>query len=122
MLLPPLPGSGITNWQVFTAQQDATTTRGWEAWLRPPGASWFFILAVSPGGGGGGGQSTAAAARSGGGGGGSGAINRIIIPAIVMPDLLYVRVGNGGSAAPGGAVVACGDPALHEQVLTLLAG
>jgi hypothetical protein len=98
MLLAPLPHYGNTDWQVFTAQQDTTTSRGWQTWLKPPGASWIFLLALGGGGGGGGGQSTAAAARTGGGGGGAGSMTRVLVPAMMFPDVLYIRAGVGGSA------------------------
>ena len=104
MILPPFPTSGIVNWQVFVPSQGVGAV--FQPWLKPPGVSLIYIIAVSGGAGGGGGQSTAAAARTGGGGGGSGALQRIIIPAFMAPDILHSRPGFG---APGGAAAGNGS-------------
>jgi hypothetical protein len=103
MILPALPADGIANWQVFPAVQDTTTTRGWKAWNRPHGCSFIFVLSQAPGGGGGGGFTGAAGtARGGGGGGASGAMTTLLMPAFMVPDVLYLRPGNGGSGGGAG--------------------
>lgn len=64
------------------------------------------MMTIKGGGGGGGGFTRAAGAA--GGGGGSGAcsgIDRLVIPAFLVPDLLFVFVGAGGA---GGAASAAG--------------
>ena len=53
------------------------------------------IICIGAGGGGRSGW-CAAAGRSGGGGGGSGGFTRLLIPAVFLPDVLYVTVGRGG--------------------------
>src|SRR5574343_336906 len=86
----------------FTPGGAATTT--WQVWSKPRGVQMVMILAVGAGGGGGNGFSAAAgSARGGGGGGGSGAISRVIIPAILLPDVLYVSPGVGGAATAAGS-------------------
>ena len=68
----------------------------------PKGTNMVFVITISPGGGGGGGFTRASGAQGGGGGGGgTGAINRILIPKIFLPDSLIVIVGAGGDG--GGA-------------------
>lgn len=71
-------------------------------WLKPKNATLLYILAIGGGGGGGGGFSGAAGStRGGGGGGGSGGVCRLIIPAVLVPDSLFVKVGNGGVGGTG---------------------
>jgi len=74
-------------------------------WLKPQGVQMVYILCIGAGGSGGGGLTGAAGtARGGGGGGGSGAVSRLLIPAMLLPDVLSVIPGTGGaSAAAGGA-------------------
>jgi hypothetical protein len=105
MILPPFPGHGDVQWSIFVPSQDTNNVRGWQTWMQPPGSQWIYLIAVGAGGGGAGGQSTAAAARAGGGGGGAAGITRVLMPAFVIPDLLYVRPapgGAGGAAAGNG--------------------
>ncbi len=79
----------------------ATGPSDWQTWVKPRGKSMIGIFAFGAGGGGGGGCSGAAGtARGGGGAGASGATFNTIIPAIFLPDTLFVNVGLGGA---GGA-------------------
>lgn len=104
MFLPPFPIDAAANWQFFTPQQDATTTRGLNAWVKPSGCSFIFIFSQQAGGGGGGGFTGAAGtARGGGGGGGAGGSAKLLIPAPLLPDVLYVRPGMGGVGGPAGS-------------------
>jgi hypothetical protein len=76
----------------------------WQEYRIPKGAVALYIFAVGGGGGGGGGFGAAAgAARGGGGGGGSGAVSRLWIPAKVLPSLLWVQPGHGGSPGTNNA-------------------
>lgn len=92
-----LPRNGITNWKVYYAVQGTDTTTGWQTWMKPAGCAWVYILMIASGGGGGrpnnGSLSVAA------GGGGTGGHTRLLIPAFVVPDILYVRAGAGGLGA-----------------------
>ncbi len=75
-------------------------------WTKPRGVSSILITAIGGGGGGGGGFSAASGSnKAGGGGGGSGSISRLYLPSIVIPDVLEITVGNGGS---GGATTVAG--------------
>lgn len=79
---------------------------GWQPWRKPDGASLITLEGVGAGGSGGGGTSGAAgSARRGGGGGASGAFTRVMIPAELVGDTLYIRPGVG---APGGAASVAG--------------
>lgn len=85
--------------QTFIGQ--AQTTAGassgeWKTWRKPRGAKFVYMIAV--GGGASGGCSVNTANTGGGGpGGGSGAQSTLMIPAMFLPDVLYVQAGLGGS-------------------------
>jgi len=73
----------------------STTAGGqWEVWNKPRGINFINIICI--GGGGGGGAAANVSGRTGGGGGGSGTISRVTMPAIILPDRLYVSSGVGG--------------------------
>lgn len=76
----------------------------WQAWNKPIGTRNVYILCV---GGGGGGQAgsggTAGTTRAGGTGGASSGWSFGTFSANVLPDILYVNVGVGGSGGTGGA-------------------
>jgi len=78
---------------------DATTTLAqWQTWRKPRGVTWVYIIGV--GGGGGGGTSlTNGTFGCGGGGGGSGAQTTLLIPAMFVPDSLYIQAGASGQGA-----------------------
>jgi hypothetical protein len=69
----------------------------WQVWNKPRGISFIKIICIGGGGGGGAGHSSATTtARGGGGAGGSGTIGHVTIPAVFLPDRLYVLPGRGG--------------------------
>jgi hypothetical protein len=121
-----LPRNGITNWSVFYAQQNTTTTNGWLSWMKPAGVSWVYFFVISAGGSGGGGNPATPCA---GAGGGSGSVTRLLIPATFLPDIIYLRPGTASvttyisiapnttaqnlilSAASGGAATGNGNVA-----------
>jgi len=78
------------NHQVFFTAGDQNT---WHTWTKPRNAKFIFMTAI--GGGGGGGSTTTGQVR-GGGGGGSSSISRLMVPANLIPDTLYISVGSGG--------------------------
>jgi hypothetical protein len=90
----PVPASAQT--QVFMGTQGtlAIGLRNWHTYQRPPGVSFYQIIAV--GGGGGGRAGLVNSSSLPGGGGGSGAVSCLFIPAMFLPDLLYVHPGRGG--------------------------
>ena len=75
--------------QLFYSQPSAS----WQAWHKPQGRSFLYMIAIGAGGGGGGGDSSGVV---GGGGGGGGAIVTALIPLFAVPDILYVNVSAGG--------------------------
>ena len=84
-------------------------------WNKPRGISSILITAIGGGGGGGGGFSAASGSnKAGGGGGGSGSISRLYLPAFVIPDVLEITVGAGGS---GGATTVAGSSGGQTIVL-----
>jgi hypothetical protein len=84
--------------QTFIGQAQTTAgaaTGEWKTWRKPRGAKFVYMIAV--GGGASGGVALNTAATSGGGaGGGSGAQSTLMIPAMFLPDVLYIQAGLGG--------------------------
>jgi hypothetical protein len=73
----------------------------WVTWEKPRGISMIEITCIGAGGGGASGFcSNITFPRCGGGGGASGNLAKLLIDAILLPDVLYVQVGRGGA---GGA-------------------
>lgn len=96
--LPPTKN----NVQIYTAS-GAVNNGGWRQWIKPRGVDMIMIVGFGAGGGGGSGfTAIPGTAKGGGGGGGSGAITRFVVPAILIPDILYVCVGIGGAPATSG--------------------
>jgi hypothetical protein len=69
----------------------------WQTWEKPRGISMIDITCIGAGGGGRSGWCADSTTRSGGGGGGSGGFTKLLIPAMVLPDVLYLLVGKGGA-------------------------
>lgn len=98
------------------------STGNWQTWNKPRNAKMIEIFCL--GGGGGGGQNVLTN-PTGAGGGGSAGIVRGIIPAFLLPDTLYISVGEGGkgsstSGAAGGSggISYVGlQPSISEQTL-----
>lgn len=91
------PQASTANIQIFNAVQNTTTTTSWQTWQKPKGCSWVYILLIASGGGGGKGAGNAATVAPGGGG--AGGFSRLWVPSFLIPDTLYIRVGNGGLGA-----------------------
>ena len=73
----------------------------WQMWKKPKGFGAFFISICGGGGGGGGGMLQGAGnGRSGGSGGCGAATCNAFFPEWILPDTLYILVGQGGA---GGA-------------------
>jgi hypothetical protein len=62
-------------------------------WVKPQGASFVWFTLIGAGGGGGNGTTAV-----GGGGGGSGAVTNFMGPAFLMPDVLRISIGAGGTS------------------------
>lgn len=85
--------------QIFYANEGI---RAYQTWKKPRKCNFVYILSVDGGGGGGGGGSTTLNATGNVNivGGGSGTANKLLVNASFVPDILYIKVGKGGS---GGA-------------------
>jgi hypothetical protein len=81
--------------QVFYAVSSGGTQ--WQTWQKPNGAKMVHIYVLGGGAGGGSGRTGAVNAGGGGGGGGSTAISIGLFPACMLPDILYINVGKGGT-------------------------
>ena len=82
-------------------------------WQKPHGIKLINILAIGGGGGGGAGHGGATLTNRGGGGGGGGAgITSGLFPAALIPDIIYISPGAGGTSgvAGGNTIVAAGYP------------
>lgn len=82
---------------------EVRTTSDWKIWNKPKSCKFVHILAVGGGGGGSGGQcfSGAGAYLGSGGGGGGGGSCSIFLPAVFIPDTLYIQCGQGGLGGSG---------------------
>lgn len=90
-----LPPNTTGDVQVFYTDNNA---QGSQKWIKPRGAVMCYMICVGGGGSGGGGTSGATTtARGGGGGGACSSIAKHLIPAIFLPDVLLIQVGNGGA-------------------------
>jgi hypothetical protein len=92
-----LPKTGNGNIDYF---YNTGGTSSWVTWEKPKGIGTIVITCIGSGGGGRSGYVGSLGSNGGGAGGGSGGFTRAIIPAIFLPDVLYVTVGKGGA---GGA-------------------
>jgi len=88
---------------IYTGQLTSnSTTTNTNVWNKPKGVRLVTFIVVGGGGGGGaGGAGAVGTIRGGGAGGGSGACARVQIPAIMLPDVLYVTAGIGGNGGTG---------------------
>ena len=78
-----IPSSSVTT--------NTYNTAGSYTWSKPSGISTVTILCIGSGGNGG------TVTTTNGGGGGGGGISVITVPAFLVPDTLYLKVGAGGA-------------------------
>lgn len=86
-----LPSGSDANVQLFT--RPSISADEWQTWVSPRGAIMLMIICV---GGGGGGAAGDVGGSFGGSGGAGSQVVRTIMPAFLLPQTLYVRVGAGG--------------------------
>jgi hypothetical protein len=99
--------------QVFFTDNNNPAS-GSQKWVKPSGASMCYMVVITGGGGGGGGRTRTSTNPGGGGGGGaSGNIAKYLVPAIFIPDVLWVLVGSGGA---GGAANGNGTIGLATDI------
>ena len=89
--LPSNPKSVV---QVF-GPNTVTANTGWSQWTKPRGIAMVYFFAVGAGGGGGDAVAGAASTAAGGGGGGSGGQTTLLVPAMSLPDTLFLTVARG---------------------------
>jgi hypothetical protein len=98
--------SNTENTKIFYATGG---TNDWQTWQKPRGAKFIQIFCLGGGASGGSGyRGAAGSVRAGAGGGGSGGIARVLYPAFLLPDVLYIQVGLGG-ASPAGTTATSGS-------------
>ena len=98
-----LADNAINN-QVFYCNGVFANSTDWQTWEKPKNCKYVYITAIGSGGGGGGGRRSTSNTSSGGGGGGSGAISSGFFQAVVLPDVLFIQVAQGGTAGTGQSV------------------
>ena len=93
-----------------------TATNEVHTWTKPVGCNFVYMITVGGGSGGAGGWTRAAGvAGNGGAGGGSGAINTLLVPAFLIPDTLFIKVGSGSAGGPPATaqyLTAAGSPTI----------
>lgn len=92
-----------TNSQVFYSNNIT-----WQTWNKPNNAKMIYIFMLGGGGGGGGGRTSASNSGCGGGGGASSGIVVATYQACLLPDTLYLQVGEGGDGGAANTVGTAG--------------
>lgn len=93
-----LPTSPQSDTYSFTGNS-VTAGGTWVAWQKPKGKGMCHIFGVGSGGGGGNGAIGAASTAGGGGGGGAASCQTVVIPLMFLPDVLFISVPFGTTAA-----------------------
>ena len=78
---------------------NSPTGASYLSWSKRKAASMIHILIIGHGGNGGLGVAGANSTAAGGGGGGSGSQTSVLIPACMVPDVLFLSLAYGGSGA-----------------------
>jgi hypothetical protein len=81
--------------QTFIGPANSLSVLEWRTWRKPRGAKFIYMIGVGSGSSGGCGINSAATSGAGAGGP-SGAQTVVMIPAMFVPDVLYVQTGAGG--------------------------
>lgn len=110
---------GISNTYATVAGNQAEE---WRTWTKPRGINWVYMIAVGGGSSGATGIFTGTSvASAGGAGGNSGAQSTLLIPAIFVPNQLFIQLGVGGrvtsvtsgfSGQAGGTTMVAVEPAV----------
>lgn len=110
-----LPQQGIRlTFEFFSASYPSPgVADNFQPYYVPANASFLWVFVQGPGSGGAGGQSGASGtSRGGGGSGGAGSFSSYIIPAFLLPRVLYVRPGKGGDGGAAGLAGQAGGTSL----------
>jgi hypothetical protein len=96
--------------QLFFSNGTLPASQGWQIWQKPRGISMVYMITISGGGGGGGGFNRPGGTGDAGGGGSGGCsgITPMMMPAIFLPDQLYIFAGNGGIGGSSGVAGTAG--------------
>lgn len=103
--LQHLPSAFRGDVQIF-GPNATLSGNGWATWNKPRGCTMAYMMGIGPAGKGGNGAVGGNSAAAGGGGGGSGGQTSLLIPLIFLPDVLFISVGYGSTAAPSRVCVA----------------
>ena len=88
----------------------------WQTWIKPRNAKMVNFFVVGAGSGGGGGFQTGSGAKGGGAGGGNGGHVKLLVQASLLPDILYILPGTGGTGGTGGNPSTAGSNATKSYV------
>ena len=100
------PGGAAVTSTASTGAPGATFTLmvpQWQTWRKPRGIKWVYMLGVGGGASGGTGVNTGTTS-GGGAGGSSGSQTVVMVPAMFVPDVLYIACGNGGASQTASGV------------------
>lgn len=109
-----LPQPGVDFQEFYGTSQ--TTLIQYQTWRKPRGAKMLYIICVGGGASGGTGSNNLGSNSGGGAGGGSGAQSTVLIPAALVPDVLYIQAGRGGASIT--ANTTAGAAGVPSYVLT----
>ena len=97
------PSNTFGDVKMFYCAGSSGAAGNWQEWVKPRGCSLITMVCIGSGSGGGAGFTRASgAAGGGGGGGGSSGASRLIIPAFMVSDRLYIQVAIGGAGVAAG--------------------
>lgn len=96
----------------------SNTTVGWQTWNKPRGAKFLVVFLIGGGGAGGNGF-VGTGNAGGGGGGGSSGYTRGIFPAFLLPDTLYIQVGQANPSNMNGVSSIALVPSNNAQTLLI---
>jgi hypothetical protein len=93
-----LPNNSTVDWFM-----QPTATNEVHTWNKPSGCNFVYMVAVGGGGAGGNGFTRVPNSNGGGGGGGQSAfLQTLLVPAFLIPDTLFIKIGNGGKTGGTG--------------------
>lgn len=116
-----IPDSTTADIQIF-GPNSATGQTNFSVWNKRRGASMCAMYLLGGGGAGGTGVVGANSAAAGGGGGGSSGQTYIVVPAFLLPDVLFVQVGMGQLGGAGASRVCITPNSTANNVVAIANG
>jgi hypothetical protein len=99
----------------------AAGTTAWQTWQKPRNCKFVWMMCIGGGCGGEGGCNEVG--NTSGRGGGSGGVCRVLYPANVLPDILFIQPGPGSVGAAGSSTASPTVPsAANRSFVTIVAG